>query len=713
MLLGLALASSAVGLSSLASCKGDVPNPYATSSTGTGFGGMGGAGGAPVDPELGGPCVDDGQCNDGIDCTFDACDKTLSRCRFKPDDSLCQNAIYCDGVERCDQKIGCQPGPPKDCGDMDACTIDTCVESSKTCTNVLRDADGDGDPDAHCTGGDCDDQNPAVSSLVPEICGNQIDDNCNGQVDEPGCISPAHDTCADALAITQSGVYLLDTAGASEDYATSCLPMGTPLRDVVAAVELAPGPLVDVVATAHSATTEVALALAGQCGSPGSEIACGGSFTAVGGGKVAKIHAHGLGDAALATALPLYVTTLKSSPVSLEVQIVPATAPPTNETCGTAIALVPGTPVVADLVGAKVDVASACPHPTGDLVYSFTLAAPSDVDLYAASIDGDGQPSISLRDAGCALPTDEITCDVDLAPHVYRHSLPAGTYYVSVAATAPTSVSLDVVLSPPTAPPPDDTCVGSPALVPGKTIDLTYAHHQDDLSLGCLAGAVDAAYELDLAEASDVLLVERTSQGDDAAVELALPSCAAPSDLLVCGAGTKSPVRAQKRNVAAGAYRVIAESTLAQDQQLTALVRKTAPATIATFSDACADRMIIPPQGAFFQGNTANAMADFPAGCDSAGGAPNGAPDQMFELDLVATKRVVFDMSGSGYNTLLDVRSGPSCPGTEVTGGCSAAISGSKSFLDLTLAPGTYFVQVDGLAGDTGPWFLNVFVVDP
>jgi uncharacterized protein (DUF885 family) len=46
---------------------------------------------------------------------------------------------------------------------------------------------------------------------------------------------------------------------------------------------------------------------------------------------------------------------------------------------------------LADLIGAVDDVDSACAHPTGDLVYQFTLAATSDVDIYGASVDGDGR----------------------------------------------------------------------------------------------------------------------------------------------------------------------------------------------------------------------------------------------------------------------------------------------------------------------------------
>jgi hypothetical protein len=702
------------------------PNPYGYDAgsdaaeggpDGSGGGGEGGGpadAGPDVDPTLGGPCLDDGQCDDGFDCTFDACDLTLQRCRFTPDDAKCQNGVYCDGVEQCDNKLGCIAGPPVSCDDKTPCTIDTCDEASQTCKHVPRDADGDGDPDWHCPGGhDCDDNNPNVNSLTPEVCGNGKDDNCNGQVDEMPCGSPQHDTCLDPLQISASGTYAMDTTGAKFDYPTTCGLGNNPnAKDVVAAILLPAGPPVDVEVKAGTIGYPVAVAMAGQCGDPSTELCCGSSFSAATGGTFAKARARGLGSAAQMTAFPVYVATAPGVQVALDVQIVPAVPKATNETCGTAAPITPGVPVTTEIIDAAQDLASMCGTQLGELVYTFDLATTSDVDVYASSVDGDGNPVIGLRGPGCAMASDELSCQSAAAPHVYRKALPPGTYYVSVSATAPTTVQVTVDLSAPTTPAADETCTGAPVLAPNKTIPVTLMGHQDDVFLGCLPGAVDAAYELDLAKASDVLLVERIANADVGSVGLAAPACTAAA-ALGCQTGSTSPVRESRRNVPAGSYRVVAESQLGENVELTAFVRDAVPPTLVPFSDGCADAITIPPTGGFFQGNTANATADFMAGCDQGGVTGGGAKDQLLKLNLAATKRVILDMSGSGYNTLLDVRQGPNCPGTEVPMACAVGYYQGRSYLDLVLSAGTYYVQVDGYLLDEGPWFLDVRVVDP
>src|SRR5262249_19188199 len=163
--------------------------------------------------------------------------------------------------------------------------------------------------------------------------------------------------------------------------------------------------------------------------------------------------------------------------------ILPATPKATNETCGTAAPITPGMPVDAEILDAAQDLPTACMSMLGELVYSFTLTADSDVDVYASSIDGDGSPILSLRDSGCALATDELTAQASASPPLFRRALPAGTYYASVSASAPTNVEITVDVSAPTTADPDETCAGSPSITPNTTIGVTLSNHQDDISL--------------------------------------------------------------------------------------------------------------------------------------------------------------------------------------------------------------------------------------
>jgi hypothetical protein len=73
-------------------------------------------------------------CNDNISCTLDYCGENRS-CIFIPDNDLCSDGIFCDGIEICDPQNGCLPGVYP-CDDYIPCTIDTCDEVSKTCEHT-------------------------------------------------------------------------------------------------------------------------------------------------------------------------------------------------------------------------------------------------------------------------------------------------------------------------------------------------------------------------------------------------------------------------------------------------------------------------------------------------------------------------------------------------------------------------------------------------
>jgi hypothetical protein len=81
----------------------------------------------------------------------------------------------------------------------------------------------------------------------------------------------------------------------------------------------------------------------------------------------------------------------------------------------------------------------------------------------------------------------------------------------------------------------------------------------------------------------------------------------------------------------------------------------------------------------------------------------------MLTLTLTAPRRVVLDMQGSSYETMLSVREGEFCPGIELPLACAPGYRASRSYLDLDLQAGQYYVQIDGYDGAAGAWQLDVF----
>ncbi len=661
---------------------------------------------APVeDPTLGGPCSEDAQCDDRIACTYDRCDHAVGRCRSTPDDTQCDDGTYCNGSERCLVRVGCVPGAVVTCDDGTACTLDRCIEATRSCEHAPRDLDGDGDPSDHCVpNGDCDDTDPTVSRTRAEICGNGKDDNCNGQIDETPCVTAEHDTCSTALTITGSSTVSLSTVGAKKDYAPSC-SVNTPAaaRDAVVAIVLPPGPPQDVLVRARtvSPVNELALALETTCGQTSSEVTCVNVPFSTSVRGLARNIAGG-------TTLYALVTTQLDSEIDVSIEFLPATTKPSNEDCASPSLVPLGTPFTVSFVDSSTELTTACSGgKVGELTYAFTLAEPRDVRIYANTLLGDGDPIVSLRAPGCAT---ERTCAVGSTRPLFARNLPAGTHVLAVSATGQIDASILVQTSPPTSAPPEEQCATAPTLTHGvaRTVDLSSS--EGSIKNGCLDGRPTAAFTLDLGAPSDVLLIGRFPFTDLGALSLSGPGCTA-SDTLTCFVGY-TPQRLSLRNLSPGSYRAVISDDRALSAELLALMRPTIAPVMVT-ADDCTSAHVIPETGGFFTGDTTSASANFSAGCDMSAQGLAGAPDQLLRLNLSQARRVIFDMSGSAHTTLLSVRAGSQCPGIEVAGGCSPGLSISRSFLDLSLSAGTYWIQVDGYAGSVGRWNLDVRVLPP
>jgi hypothetical protein len=651
--------------------------------------------GVEVDPTLGGPCEDDGHCDDGVDCTEDRCDLELGRCRFTPDDSQCDDPTYCDGAQRCDVRAGCVAGEPVACSDNSTCTIDVCVEATHSCRHDPRDADRDGDPTRNCGGQDCDDADPTVSSMATEICGNGRDDDCNGAIDEADCSVPEHDTCETALAVTTPGFYDLDLSATKLDYPTPCAGQDAGFRDAVLRVTLPEGGPFDLDVTAKLDTGDVSLGAAASCGEAAT---CEPSFTAPAGGSVARLLQRGVG----AGTYPIYLATNGEGIAQVHVEWRVA-EPKLGELCEHAVALLPAPmSVLLRLPGYEPDGVSACEPLTGDGYVFFELEAASDVTLIAEARNDLGIPVLALLDANCRT---ELTCRKSQPGRLFVRNLGPGTYYALVAATGPDDVEVRLETAPVSEAPPGEGCDDAQPLVSGVEQLVQLATHEDAVYPKCLVGAPDATFELELTGKRDVALVGRFADGDEGAVSIANASC---TDNSVCSAG-QGTLRAARYGVAAGAYRAIIESARGNPVGFSWFERPPVAPVTVPFADDCDGAVKIPETGGRFSGNTSNLFPDFSGGCDVGGQSEGGAPDQILELSLTQARRVILDMRGSSYATMLSVRKGEFCPGAELPQACAPGYGASRSYLDLDLQAGRYFVQIDGYDGAFGAWKLDVF----
>jgi hypothetical protein len=109
----------------------------------------------------------------------------------------------CAGADCDDTNPDVNPDADEVCGnDID----ENCDGEATECTINCEDADNDGFGEgADCAGSDCDDTNPDIYTGAQEICGNNVDEDCNGSDAE--CPPPDCDTswdCNDDMLCDQS-----------------------------------------------------------------------------------------------------------------------------------------------------------------------------------------------------------------------------------------------------------------------------------------------------------------------------------------------------------------------------------------------------------------------------------------------------------------------------------------------------------------------------
>ncbi len=236
-------------------------------------------------------------------------------------------------------------------------------------------------------------------------------------------------------------------------------------RDVVVALTVPEEPTdIDVAVSASEVTPS--LGLAESCTDLGSELVCAaGVPTAPDASGVARAVLRGLEPGTY----PLFLNAVGDTELDLKVMYRPPTPEPENETCETALALVPDENQVAELANAEGELATTCGGTESrELVYYFELGRSRDVEVAAVSLDDYGTPWLSLRGSGCAAAGDELGCR-RVHPRVSTHarSSRGGTTWPSDR----TVLDIDVRLTLRDPSPGTDAegCDDPPALNPGET----------------------------------------------------------------------------------------------------------------------------------------------------------------------------------------------------------------------------------------------------
>ena len=133
-------------------------------------------------------------CDDGLECTVDACDGTDGTCghdKSKLDGKACVgDGSKCTPDDKCD--FGkCVLGKPKDCSDGKACTSDDCDAVTATCSHKPLAAGAKCNDDSYCTLSDsCDEAGKCTGKPLP----------CN---DHNGCTADNCDPKTGACTFTE------------------------------------------------------------------------------------------------------------------------------------------------------------------------------------------------------------------------------------------------------------------------------------------------------------------------------------------------------------------------------------------------------------------------------------------------------------------------------------------------------------------------------
>lgn len=449
----------------------------------------------------------------------------------------------------------------------------------------------------------------------------------------------------------------------------------------------------------------------------------------------------------------LFVESANGAPgrVTVQVSLLAPSLPPANDNCVAPQALVfSGQTAVAvgntalaandSTTAANDPSCSATARASGkDLLYSYTLAARSNVTVVARPMPGSAlHPVVSVRSA-CATPSSEVGCQaqaVAAAAQVTINGQLPGTYFVWVDAADGTDGAFQVEV---TAVPAVDNDVcsglqpltfsGTTATATGDTSFATNGNVLGDQTPSCSDSARgtgrDVVYSFTLTQPQDVTVAVTPTGASPTfqpvvSVRTTCTDATRPAEKGCVSPLSPAPATLALVNQPAGTYVVWVDGSVDTSGPFQLEVT-TAPPTPPPANDSCAA-----PEALTFVSGTAtvssstlqaandNNAFDVSPTCSTT--ARQTGRDVVYAMTLAAPQDVTLTVtpgSGSTLNPTLYVRKAlctSQLLGDELV--CLQRVGPVTTTL-TALAAGTYWIWVDGAGGTSGTFTLTATLAPP
>jgi hypothetical protein len=360
-----------------------------------------------------------------------------------------------------------------------------------------------------------------------------------------------------------------------------------------------------------------------------------------------------------------------------------------NGTCQAPIPLAPGVVTGSTTHGDHENAGSCGPSDSRELVFELDVAQRERVTI---DVEARFDSVLYVRKDDCTDATTEVACNDDSGDRTrsrIEKVLEPGKYFVFVDGYGHEAGSFKMTVEATEVVALSEACrrasfLADRVVQTGTTVGLSDDAHA---TCGAGAGGADAAWQAEVTSRSRVRIVERS--GDLAPVVHVRRVCGEEQSEVACGESGAAPGEATVTGVFdPGRYTVFAD---AHEQEATGrytVLYETAPLGGGGASaDGCADAARLPAgESGTVSGDTFTARDDFAGSC---GGA--GAADVVYRLDVARRSRLAAGLDAEEAPHVLELFR--RCGDRSTEAACGRTV-------DEVVAPGTYYVGVDGASAE-------------